>query len=464
MLKHRYIDKICIVVTIFSLVLTMIFINGNYFGISSSFADPIYTRRLFDKNKVHSIEIFSDDWGKFSDISAKEEYVPATIIIDGEVFKNVGIRIKGNNSLRLTQKYGLTRYSLKVEFDHYEPNSYYGLDKFSLDASFQDNSYMKTYLAFNMMEYMQVPTPLYSYSWVTINGKDKGLFLAIEEIEDAFAKRNFGKNHGKLYKPDYKSLKDENSDVALRYTGDDFSLYDNIFREAKFDINDSDKKRLINSLKILSNGDNLEKAINVDEVLRYFVVQVFVVNMDSYLGRTGHNYFLYEKDGILSIFPWDYNLAFATYSLAMPNPINDSTLYVNYPIDTPSSFEVMSKRPLYHNLMKNNAYFKQYHIYFEKFISQYFESGYFENLIENTSAMIMPYVEKDPSAFCSFDNHKIAVNTIKDFCMLRSKSIRMQLDGTIPSTIKGQSKNKQNLIDASSVWLPDMGEIADLKD
>lgn len=27
---------------------------------------------------------------------------------------------------------------------------------------------------------------------------------------------------------------------------------------------------------------------------------VFVVNMDSYLGRTGHNYFLHEKYGILS--------------------------------------------------------------------------------------------------------------------------------------------------------------------
>lgn len=464
MLKNKYIDRICIIITCISILFTIIFINGNFFGISSLSKNMAYVDKLFDKTKVNNIEIYCDDIKKISSIDSKEEYVKATIIINNEVFKNVGIRIKGNNSLRLTQKYGLTRYSLKIEFDHYEPKTYYGLDKFSLDSSFQDNSYMKTYLAFNMMEHMKVPTPLYSYSWLKINGEDKGLFLAIEEIENSFAKRNFGKNHGKIYKPDYKSLLDENLDVALIYNGDDFSSYENIFRKAKFFTSDSDKKRLIKSLKILSSGKNLESAIDIDEVLRYFVVQVFVVNIDSYLGKTGHNYFLYEKDGILSILPWDYNLAFATYSLAMPNPINDSNLYINYPIDTPSSFEVMSKRPLYHNVMKNEDYFKQYHIYFDIFIKEYFESGYFEDLVKSTSNMIEPYVKKDKTAFCSFEEHKIAVNTIKNFCILRSKSIRMQLDGKIPSTIKGQRENKENFVDSSSVWIPDMGEIDDLKD
>ena len=41
------------------------------------------------------------------------------------------------------------------------------------------------------------------------------------------------------------------------------------------------------------------------------------MNWDSYLGHTGHNYFLYEENGILSILPWDYNLAFGTYALGL---------------------------------------------------------------------------------------------------------------------------------------------------
>ena len=192
-----------------------------------------------------------------------------------------------------------------------------------------------------------------------MNGEDWGLFLAIEEPEEAFARRNFGADYGKLYKPDYRSLEAENNDVALKYTTDNPEDYDNIFRHAKFEISETDQRRLIRSLKILaeSEGNEVESAVNVDEVLRYFTVQVFVVNLDSYLGHTGHNYFLYEEDGIISILPWDYNLAYATYSLGMPDPVNDAELYVNYPIDTPASGEVMLNRPLYHNLMKTEEYF-----------------------------------------------------------------------------------------------------------
>lgn len=423
-----------------------------------------YEDKLFDKSYVHTIDIQMKDWEGFLETAADEKYSSCDLVIDGETFENAAIRAKGNNSRRLTEKYGLDRYSLKIEFDHYYDSYYYGLDKFFLDSSFQDNSYMKTWLAYDMFEHMEVPAPLVSYVFVTVNGEDWGLFLAIEEPDESFAKRIYGENYGQLYKPDYKSLDDENADVALQYTDDNFVSYDNIFRKAKFDITNADKQRVIDALKILSTGENLETAIDVDKVLRYFTVQVFVVNLDSYLGKTGHNYFLYEKDGILQMLPWDYNLAFATYSLGMPDPMNDAQLYINYPINTPASGEIMKNRPMYHNLMQNNEYFARYHDYFDSFISEYFESGYFENFTNETVEMISPCVQHDATAFCSYEDFQLGAETIQNFCLLRSESVRGQLNGTIPATIAGQSKDKSNFVDASSVWLPDMGEIADLKD
>ena len=77
--------------------------------------------------------------------------------------------------------------------------------------------------------------------------------------------------------------------------------------------------------------------------------------------------------------------------------------------------------------------------------------------------MIAPYVKKDPTAFCSYEDFLLGVDTITDFCMLRAESVRGQLDGTIPSTIRGQMENTGHFVDASSVWLPDLGEIADLE-
>ena len=64
----------------------------------------------------------------------------------------------------------------------------------------------------------------------------------------------------------------------------------------------------------------------------------------------------------------------------------------------------------------------------------------------------------------------LGADTLRNFCLLRSESVRGQIDGVIPSDIAGQDELYESgladdvLIDASSVWLPDMGEIADLKD
>ena len=464
MIRHRYIDFICAGAVLLALVLTGLLCFGEALGLQPASSTPGYVYRLFDSGRVHTVDLQVEDWAQFIAEAPAEEYVPCTVVIDGEEFYQVGLRAKGNNSLRLTEEYGLSRYSLKLEFDHYvDGGNYHGLDKFSLDASFQDNSYLKTYLVYDMMAFMEVPTPLCSYTWVTVNGRPWGLFLAIEEPEDAFARRNFGTDHGQLYKPDYRSLSDENADVALRYIGDDPGRYPNLFDNAKFDVDGADQARLIEALRVLSTGENLETAVNVDKVLRYFTVQVFVMNWDSYLGHTGHNYFLYEEDGILSILPWDYNLAFGTYALGMTEPIRDPDVLLNWPVNTPARGEVMLKRPLYHNLMKNGDYFARYHACFDQLLSEYFESGRYEAVIRQTQVMIALYVEEDPTAFCSYQDHLLAVDTLLEVCRLRAESIRGQLEGRYPITLSQQAEHPEAGVDASHVELRALGDFDDLE-
>ena len=77
---------------------------------------------------------------------------------------------------------------------------------------------------------------------------------------------------------------------------------------------------------------------------------------------------------------------------------------MNYPINTPASGEIMRKRPLYHNLMKVDAYFEQYHRYFDQLLAGYFESGRFERFAAWTRELIAPYVKNDPTAFCSYED------------------------------------------------------------
>jgi spore coat protein CotH len=465
MVKHRKIDGICIAAVVLAAAITVLLMAAAAAGIlKTDSKEPEYARRLFDDSYVHTIDIQIDDWERFIKTAGNETYSSCAVLIDGEDFHQVGLRAKGNNSRRLTEEYGLSRYSLKLEFDHFlDGGSYYGLDKFSLDSSFQDNSYMKTYIAYDMMAFMEVPSPLCSYVWVTVNGEDWGLFLAVEEPEEAFARRNFGKDHGILYKPDYHSLNDENADVALQYIDDDPESYPGIFENAKFKISESDEERLISALKTISEGENLETVVNVDEVLRYFAVQVFVMNWDSYLGHTGHNYFLYEEDGVLSMLPWDYNLAFGTYALGMTDPVKDPYILINYPVNTPAAGDIMLNRPLYHNLMKHDDYFVQYHENFDRLLSEYFENGRFEAVLRQTERMIAPYVEKDPTAFCSFGDYQAAVDMLERICVLRAESVRGQLEGLIPSTLRSMQEQPDAGVDVSDVDIAVLGDFYDLE-
>lgn len=165
---------------------------------------------------------------------------------------------------------------------------------------------MKEYLAYNMFETMDVVTPKYAYTNITINGEPWGLYLAVECMEEDFVERNYGSLEGNLYKP-------EGSGADLVWKGDGASNYSGIKNNAAYDVTDSDFQKVIDMIENLNAGTNLEKYLDIDAVLRYFAVNTFLINFDNYTGNMNHNYYLYEEDGICTILPWDFNLAFGGF-------------------------------------------------------------------------------------------------------------------------------------------------------
>lgn len=524
MSTSKYIDRICAVVLIFVLALTILFCNAQKLGVQAVQTSSMgYESRLFDTSKVHTIDIEMDDWDDFIENCEDEEYVMCSLVIDNEAFKNVAIRAKGNTSLSSVATYGNDRYSFKIEFDHYSSeNTYYGLDKLCLNNIIQDNTYMKDYLTYQMMNYFGVNAPLCSYVQITVNGEDWGLYLAVEGIEESFLERNYGSSYGELYKPDTtqnnNGLPDNmeeptdmpagedapdmgnppdrsngtdmetppdrnndtdtgtppeqgdmpvpgggedghsevrtNEDVSLIYSDDSYDSYSNIFDNAKTDVSDTDKDRLIASIKQMNEQENIEEVVDVDAVIRYFVVHNFVCNFDSYTGSMIHNYYLYEDDGVMSMIPWDYNLAFGGFQSE-----TDATALVNDPIDTPVSGGTVDSRPMLSWIFSDETYTEEYHEAFAEFIEEVCDSGYLSNLIASTEELIDSYVQNDTNGFCTYDEFKAGVSTLKEFCSLRAESITGQLAGTIPSTEEGQTTDDATLIDASDLTISDMGSM-----
>ena len=193
MAAHKYIDRICLTGALFSLLLSLLFLNGQALGLQSASRVMGYESRLFDTSRVHTVDIVMDDWEAFLETCEDEEYSPCAAVIDGEAYKNVGLRAKGNSSLSTVSQLGSDRYSFKLEFDHYNTGkTYYGLDKLVLNNVIQDNTYMKDYLTYRLMGEFGVNAPLCSYVYITVNGQDWGLYLAVEGLEDGFLQRNYG--------------------------------------------------------------------------------------------------------------------------------------------------------------------------------------------------------------------------------------------------------------------------------
>lgn len=474
-----------------------------------------YAKHLFDQSTVHKIEITMDGWDDFIDNCTDEKYRACAVTIDGEAQGMVGIRAKGNTSLSSVAQYDNDRYSFKIEFDHYQKKkTYRGLDKLSLNNIIQDATYMKDYWSYTFMNQMGLASPLCSYTEIYVNGEYWGLYLAVEGVEEAFLERNYGEDYGELYKPDSLSFgggrgngqafdmqdfekklqgddteeqtaADENaandnaaptmpqdtqraarinrgdfkqgggmggmgsSDVKLQYIDDDPDSYANIFDNAKTKVKKKDQARLIAALKKLSEGDT--SAVDTDAVAMYMAVHNFLCNGDSYTGSMVHNYYLYEKDGVMSMIPWDYNLAFGGFTGG-----SDATGTVNTAIDTLVSGGDDSDRPMAGWITASAESLALYHEKYQQFIDTVFTSGWFESEFDRVSAMIAPYVEKETRAFYTYEEFQTAADTLKAFCLKRAQSVQGQLDGSIPATSAAQ-QGSDALIDASELSITAMG-------
>ena len=217
----------------------------------------------------------------------------------------------------------------------------------------------------------------------------------------------------------------------LVWNGDDISNYSAIFDNAIFKSTDSDDyTKILDMIEHLDSMEDIESYLDVDEVLRYFAANTFLVNLDSYVSNMNHNYYLYENDGVVSILPWDYNLSFAGFQAG------SASNAINFPIDSPVS-NSLEDNPLIANLLEVDEYKNLYHQYLDEIVNNFINNGTYETLITKTDALISDYVKNDATAFYTFDEYEDAVSNLLTFGYDRATSIAAQLDGTQPSTTTG---------------------------
>jgi len=235
----------------------------------------------------------------------------------------------------------------------------------------------------------------------------------------------------------------------LNYIDDELDSYSTIWDGAITDTADADHRRVVNALKAISEGEDLEKYMDVDNILKYMAVHTFAVNNDSLSGNMAHNYYLYEYDGQLNIIPWDYNLSFGGMGGS-----GDATSVVNDAIDTP-----FDGTGFFDALLENEEYRARYHEYLRQLCEEYVDGGRFDEVYNRIRSQIDSLAETDPTAFYTYDEYLTAADLLYRTVKLRAESIEGQLSGVIPSTDDEQREDSSALIDASDIDVSAMGQM-----
>ncbi|HHY52792.1 MAG TPA: spore coat protein CotH, partial [Clostridiales bacterium] len=203
MIQSKKIHIIVAVAVVFALIVSFALVGiGKRKLANGDFkTEPEYATKIFGTDII-SIEIFADedDWQQMLDNAINEEFIKVDVIVNGEKFRNVGIRPKGNSSLTQVAASDSDRYSFRLQFDEYvKGQTCFGLESFVVNNMIQDNTYMKEYISYDLMREAGVDAPYFGYANIKVNGENWGLYLAVELYNDSYEERVFGDTSGMLY-------------------------------------------------------------------------------------------------------------------------------------------------------------------------------------------------------------------------------------------------------------------------
>ncbi|HJW01062.1 MAG TPA: CotH kinase family protein [Arthrobacter sp.] len=292
---------------------------------------------LFAAGASHEVSIEWDETDYADMIAAYEadgskEWIQADITVDGTLVSDIGVRLKGNSTLRSLSGDGAgmgggpggtssgissevpESLPLLIDFDKYvDGQTDQGLTQLSLRPG---SPVLNEALALALTEASGQATQRYAYTTYSVNGSATQTRLLVENPDEAYADSLFD-TAGVLYKSDAES--------SFTYQGDDLSTYEEQFKQLNAE-DTEDLQPIVDFLKWLSEaGDEefdaeLADWVDVESFARYAATMNLRVNGDDMAGP-GQNYYLWYdfETKKISIISWDLNLAMTGNATASPD-------------------------------------------------------------------------------------------------------------------------------------------------
>lgn len=441
--------------------------------------------KLFNKETIQDVKISIDEnnWNYLlQNAIDKPTVLASSISIGDDTVKYVGIKTKGNLTLKEVWNSSSDRFSFTINFGKYintdngytDKQNLYGLRKVALNNIYGDATLMKEYLSYELMTKMGIPTPEYSLVNLYINDEFYGVYMMVESIDSSLTQRTLGEKSDYLVKPESSGgdlIYDNSLDEYINDDGEfDFSsiIYDNsgniiypndksnpLYKYNGLWENDEDTFedivdmlptifKWMKTLNELNNIDNpntdeyklaLEEIIDVDSLIRYFAVNTYLVNLDSYQSEKMQNYALYiNETGEATIIPWDYNYSFGVYGLGSASDV------INFDIYNPVINTTLKDRPLLNVILQNDEYKDLYEKYLNDITiiaseggttsdGDTYEENNFATILDKYNKLLNNVYGNDPTAFYTLDEYNKATTSLKELIEQRSEAVLNQLNG-----------------------------------
>jgi len=349
--------------------------------------------KIFDDSSVGEVKIIIDTAFLaylLDPANAKSDSLfPATFIfknavIPGDTLYNVGFRIRGNTSRYSTKK------SFKVDINHFVPGrQFYNLEKLNLNGEHNDPSIIRSKLCWDLFQAIGVPASRANHIKLFINDQYSGLYINVEHIDDEFVQKRFGNQHGNLYKCLWPA--------DLVYVGDNQQAYKSEHNghrtyDLKTNVTEDDYSDLVHFIDVLNNTPlaifkpEIEKVFNVDNFLKWLVLNVLVGSWDDYW-YLKNNYYLYHNTATnrFEFIPYDYD---NTYGID----------WVTHDWGTRDIYnwgDTSEDRPLVTQILAVPEYKNSYTQYLADLMDNDFSFAEQDQRIDQIKAMITPAAEAD---------------------------------------------------------------------
>jgi hypothetical protein len=264
--------------------------------------EPTVLRTIF-------LEFENKDWEQeLQDFHGTDVDVPATMIVDGKRYANVGVHFRGMSSY-MGVPAGSKR-SFNVSLDLADPKQrLLGSKTLNLLNGHEDPSMLGTVL-YSHIARQYIAAPNANVVKVVINGESWGLYMNVQQFDKVFLNENFQSTKGTRW----KVRGNPGARGGLEYWGDDIESYKRVF-DMKSNGDDKAWKALVNLCKVLDRtpADKLEATLapilDLDGLLWFLALDVALVNNDGYWTRASDYSLFLDEKGKFHIIPSDMNEA-----------------------------------------------------------------------------------------------------------------------------------------------------------